>query len=101
NGRFDYYEVNQWTTGSGWMEGGMRRTFYQTQLNYNNTFAQHHNVGLMGVFSRQQEASGNMIPVYREDWVFRTTYNFKNKYMLEYNGAYNGSEKFGPDYRFA
>ncbi|MGE8243850.1 MAG: SusC/RagA family TonB-linked outer membrane protein, partial [Sphingobacterium sp.] len=33
--------------------------------------------------------------------VFRTTYNYKNKYMLEYNGAYTGSEKFAPENRFA
>jgi uncharacterized membrane protein len=24
-----------------------------------------------------------------------------NKYTIEYNGAYNGSEKFDSDYRFA
>jgi hypothetical protein len=41
-----------------------------------------------------------MIPSYREDWVFRTTYNYAGKYSIEYNGAYNGSEKFGEDFRF-
>ena len=33
--------------------------------------------------------------------MFRATYNYKSKYMLEYNGAYNGSEQFAPEYRFA
>lgn len=101
NGRFDYFDVNQWQTASGTVEAGMRRTYYQFQLNYNTTFAQDHNLSLMGLMSRQQEAFGNEIPRYREDWVFRSTYNYKGKYLIEYNGAYNGSEKFSPENRFA
>ena len=33
--------------------------------------------------------------------MFRTTYNYAMKYFFEANGAYNGSEKFGPEHRFA
>ena len=55
----------------------------------------------MGLFSREERATGPMIPRYREDWVFRATYNYGGKYFLEYNGAYNGTEKFSRDYRFA
>lgn len=32
------------------------------------------------------------MPTYREDWAFRTTYNYADRYFIEYNGAYNGSE---------
>ena len=42
-----------------------------------------------------------MIPTYREDWVFRATYDWNSRYFAEYNGAYNGSEKFSEDNRFA
>lgn len=101
NGRFDYFEPTAWTTGVGYVEGGQRRSYYQAQLNYANTFWEDHNLTAMGMFSRQIDALGNQIPRYREDWVFRTTYNYKGKYMLEYNGAYNGSEQFSPDYRFS
>ncbi len=38
---------------------------------------------------------------FREDWVSRVTYNYDLRYFAEFNGAYNGSEKFGPNYRFA
>lgn len=55
----------------------------------------------MGLFGRQETAYGSMIPTYREDWVFRATYDFNSRYFVEYNGAYNGSEKFSPDNRFA
>lgn len=103
--RFDFYDQGaSWApTGGSISEfnGDLRRIFYQGQLNYSTTVAEKHNVGVMGLFSRQEDAMGRQIPQYREDWVFRATYDFNNKYMVEYNGAYNGSEKFGPGYRFA
>ena len=39
-------------------------------------------------------------PAYEEDWVGRVTYNFKERYLAEFNGAYTGSEKFAPGHRF-
>ena len=50
------------------------------------------------VKKRLQESE---IPHYREDWAFRTTYNWADRYFIEYNGAYNGSEKFSKENRFA
>ncbi|MDR2473126.1 MAG: TonB-dependent receptor [Tannerella sp.] len=76
-----------------------RRLMYQFQLNYARTFGLH-NVGVTGVMKRETQAYGNMFPNYREDWVGRLTYNFDSRYLLEVNAAYNGSEKFGPNYRF-
>jgi len=55
----------------------------------------------MGLFSRQQYGTGSEIPHYRQDWVFRTTYAYADKYFVEYNGAYNGSEQFSKDNRLA
>ena len=77
----------------------MRRTMYQAQLNYAREFGKH-NVTAMAVFKREQYAQGSMFPNYREDWVGRVTYDYANRYLVELNGAYNGSEKFGPGYRF-
>ncbi len=76
-----------------------RRMQYQFQLNYTREFGVH-NVSGLGAFKRQQYARGSMFPNYREDWVFRVTYDYDAKYLFEVNGAYNGSEQFGPGYRF-
>jgi TonB-linked SusC/RagA family outer membrane protein len=76
-----------------------RRLMYQFQLNYARRFGLH-NVSAMGVMKREEYARGNMFKNYREDWVGRVTYDFDSRYLLEMNGAYNGSEKFGPGYRF-
>ncbi len=69
------------------------------RLDYARTFGKHE-VTALGLFSRLKEAQGPVFPIYREDWVFRLTYNYALRYFFEMNGAYNGSEKFGPEYRF-
>lgn len=77
-----------------------RRLFYQLSLNYNQTFAEKHNTSVLMLMNREEYANGSMFPRYREDWVARVTYNYDERYFLDVNGAYNGTEKFGPDYRF-
>jgi len=76
-----------------------RRLMYQFQMNYARRFKEH-NVTATGVFKREEYARGSMFKNYREDWVFRVTYDYNSRYLLEVNGAYNGSEQFGPGYRF-
>lgn len=76
-----------------------RSLFYQISANYNRSFNQHDFSGLF-LFNRRENATGAMFPNYREDWVGRATYNYDYKYFIEFNGAYNGSEKFSEKYRF-
>ena len=99
--QFDYLPGSKWSTQAGSVSNGntLRNLNYQLQLNWNREFDVH-NVGLTGVWTRQETAIGSMIPMYREDWVFRATYNFADSYFVEYNGAYNGSEKFKKGKRF-
>ena len=100
--RFDYTMGNKWTTQGGEVQNRdtQRNLNYQVQLNWARQFGLH-DVTLMGNFGRQEYATGSEIPHYREDWVFRATYGWANRYSLEFNGAYNGSEKFSKDNRFA
>ena len=104
SGQFDWV-LQPWTLtpeatladNSKW--GIMRRTMYQFQINYARQFGLH-NVGAMALIKREEYARGSMFKNYREDWVSRVTYDYDTRYLLEFNGAYNGSEKFGPGYRF-
>lgn len=95
------YVVDQWTVQADNVNDGAtwRKTFYQFQLNYARKFG-NHNMSAMGLFSRDEYATGSEFPYYREDWVFRATYDYLSRYFVEMNGSYNGSEKFGKDYRF-
>lgn len=77
-----------------------RKLFYQLQVDYARRFGRH-DVTAMGMFSRDKYATGSEFEHFREDWVSRVTYNYDGRYFAEFNGAYNGSEKFGPNYRFA
>lgn len=102
NNKFDYQQPLGWTTMAGEVNNSatVRNLYYQAQLNWARKFGKH-DVSAMGLFSRQENARGSVIPTYREDWAFRATYNYDGRYFIEYNGAYNGSEKFSKDNRFA
>ncbi|MEI6948138.1 SusC/RagA family TonB-linked outer membrane protein [Paraflavisolibacter sp. H34] len=97
---FDFQEGIKWASAPGSATLSQRRTFYQFQLNYAKTLAGKHNITAMGLMNRNITANGSEVPRYREDWVFRTTYNYNNKYTVEYNGAYNGTDQFGSENRF-
>ena len=99
---YDYAVGNKWTIQGGEVDNWrtQRNLNYQLQLNWARQFGKH-NVTAMGLWGRQEYATGSMIPTYREDWVFRATYDWNTRYFVEYNGAYNGSEKFSSDNRFA
>lgn len=103
NSRFDFQEGVKWSPSAGSVRdwASHRKLFYQLQLRYAKNFGGRHDVSVMGLMNRNENATGSEIPRYREDWVFRTTYTLDNKYTFEYNGAYNGSEKFSPENRFA
>lgn len=99
--QLDFTEQIGWLHQPGYVDMGAtyRKMYYSAQLNYARELGLHEFTA-MGLFSRERWARGSDFPHYREDWVFRTTYNYDMRYFAEINGAYNGSEKFGPDYRF-
>lgn len=100
NTGMDWGEQISWGTNGGSMGGVNRRLYYKMQLNWARDFGAH-SLTAMGLFSRSKHLNGDGIPNYREDWAFRATYAYANRYFLEYNGAYNGSEKFASKNRFA
>lgn len=99
--QLDFSEGVYWTTQGGEVNRKytFRKVYYSFQLDYNRQFGQHE-VGAMGAFTREDYARGSEFHHYREDWVFRATYNFASRYFAEFNGAYNGSEKYGSNNRF-
>ncbi len=102
NSRFAYHPQRLWNTEGGTVQdwSTFRKIYYQLQLNYEFNIKGKHNFSEMVLFNRTQNSTGSIVPHRRENWVFRTTYNYNQKYMIEYNGSYNGTEKFGRNYRF-
>ncbi len=97
---FDFYEKVDWSTAGGSVSSTNRATEMSLQLFWQRQFGKH-NISLMGNWKRRIQAGNAELENRREDWVFRTTYDYNNKYFAEFNGAYNGSQKFSPDNRFA
>ena len=97
---FDFYEKRDWSTEAGSVSYTSRAKEMSLQLFWARQFGDH-NVSLMGNWKRRINAGNADLENRREDWVFRTTYDYKGRYFAEFNGAYNGSQKFSPDNRFA
>ncbi len=100
NTGFDFYESRDWQSEAGNIGYTFRATEMSLQLYWARQFGVH-NVSVMGNWKRRIDASGTDLENRREDWVYRVTYDLKSKYFLDVNGAYNGSQKFSPDHRFA
>ena len=97
---FDFYERRDWTPQAGNVSYTSRATEMSLQLYWGRQFGDH-NITAMGNWKRRINAGNADLENRREDWVFRTTYDYKSRYFAEFNGAYNGSQKFSPDNRFA
>lgn len=75
--------------------------YYEASINYANSFGgDNHNVSGLALFNRQQKNDELDYPYYNEAWVGRMTYNYRYKYLLEFNMGYTGSERFAPSNRF-
>lgn len=88
------------------LEQSGRRLYYEFAIQYDRSF-KGHNVGVLALMNRQIIDDGDGDPVskmafpsYTEDWVGRVTYNWKERYLMEFNISYTGSEKFAPGKRF-
>lgn len=89
------------------LQGGyQKRMYYEFSVNYARTFGDH-SVSALGLMNRNEvegltggSAATLRFPYKDEGWVTRTTYNWKERYMLEFNGAYTGSMRFARGERF-
>lgn len=80
-----------------------KRVYLESALEYNNTFGKHAVSGLLLYTQRKQfyhSLSYPGIPLGYQDFVTRLTYNYAQKYMLEFNMGRNGSENFPVNSRF-
>lgn len=87
------------TTETAEAKSVFKNLMYQISLNYNRNFGKHYVTGL-ALFKRIENAKGSAFPTYREEWAGRLTYDYDGRYLVEVNGAYNGSEKFARGNKF-
>ncbi len=76
------------------------RIYYELALTYARTFGDHNVTGLALFSRRETKGKSYQVQNRQEDWVGRVTYSYKDRYLAEVNGSYNGSEAFAPGLRF-
>ena len=82
--------------------GKARNWYFETSLNYSRTFGGH-SVGGLVLYNQSKEyypGTYSDIPRGYVGLVGRATYDYKKKYLAEFNIGYNGSENFHPSRRF-
>lgn len=93
----------------GYSEGTKTLTssFYmESMLNYNNTFNKKHNLSGLLVYMMRNQLNANAgdlqqsLPFRNLGVSGRATYAYDNRYFLEFNFGYNGSERFYKTKRF-
>ncbi len=87
-----------YTKGSG--KG--RNWYMDASLNYNRSFGDH-SVGALVLYNQSKtyySGSYSDIPSGYVGLVGRVTYDYKKRYLAEFNIGYNGSENFHPDRRY-
>ncbi|MFT3902683.1 MAG: TonB-dependent receptor [Niabella sp.] len=77
-----------------------RNIYMEGAINYARTFNQH-NIGGMVLYMQKENLSGSSVLPYRKQGlVGRATYSFANRYFIEGNFGYTGSETFAKGNRF-
>ena len=81
-------------------------TYLEAAIDYNRTFNEKHAVSGLFVYTMQNKLYGNM-PDLQQSLAYRNlgfagrlTYGYDNRYMIEANFGYNGSERFAKNERF-
>lgn len=93
------------TLGYGRSNGGDRRFYTETALNYNKDFGDHTVSGML-LYNQSDYTNAfagdliSSIPYRFRGLAGRGTYAFKSRYFAEFNFGYNGSENFAPGERY-
>ena len=79
-----------------------RDWYFEASLRYSREFG-NHNVGALLLYNQTKKyypSKWTDVPRGYIGLVGRVTYDYKSKYLAEFNIGYNGSENFAPDKRF-
>lgn len=80
--------------------------YLESALNYNRTFNEDHTLSGLFVFMVRNNLTGNgadlqaSLPFRNVGLAGRGTYSYKNRYYVELNFGYNGSERFHESHRY-
>lgn len=100
----DSYELTELQTGNPFLNQGSinrytNQTFYfDARLDWKRSFGDH-NLTAMAMYM-MREYRDSVLPNRNQGYSGRVTYDYANKYLLEFNFGYNGSERLAEGSRF-
>lgn len=94
------YDIDQ-TIGNGFSHNASDgRTYIQARLDYNRLFSNRHEVTAMLLANRGNRTVNNELAYHSQGITGRFAYYYNQKYLMEFNFGYNGSENFAPGKRY-
>lgn len=94
------YDIDQ-TIGNGFSHNASDgRTYIQARLDYNRLFSNRHEVTAMLLANRGNRTVNNELAYHSQGITGRFAYYYNQKYLMELNFGYNGSENFAPGKRY-
>lgn len=94
------YDIDQ-TIGNGFSHNASDgRTYIQARLDYNRLFSNRHEVTAMLLANRGNRTVNNALAYHSQGITGRFAYYYNQKYLMEFNFGYNGSENFAPGKRY-
>lgn len=94
------YDIDQ-TIGNGFSHNASDgRTYIQARLDYNRLFSNRHEVTAMLLANRGNRTVNNELAYHSQGITGRFAYYYNQKYLMEFNFGYNGSENFAPSKRY-
>jgi len=108
DGNLMYNQTNQGTETLNYNTDGYaeRSLYLEGSLVYNRLFNEVHRVGGLFLFNQREKniltawTSEGALPYRNQGIAGRLTYSYKDKYFIEGNFGYNGSENFSPGHQF-
>ena len=111
DGTFDYNLQNIGAAGSSYLgtstgRNGYREISLQGQVEYSRTFGRH-DINALFVYHQKEKVDNQptndeykVLPYREQGLAGRFTYGYDNRYLMEFNFGYNGSENFISGHRF-
>lgn len=103
----DSYNIDprgNYAYGSYYVTGGQNTSSHgltlQGFLNYERDFNEDHHFNSTLLYNRQSTAALSGVPANFKGYTGKFHYDFKDKYMVDFNAAYNGTDRFQASKRF-
>ncbi|WP_223225148.1 SusC/RagA family TonB-linked outer membrane protein [Sphingobacterium cavernae] len=80
---------------------GNKNIYLEMSLRYNRKFLEKHDVGgMLLTYQKESQLHSEALAFRKQGYVGRVTYGYDNRYAIEGNFGFTGSETFAQDYRF-